>query len=54
MFKYILQSVENINWLAAGILVLFFVVFVGMTIWAVSKKKEYLDKMSNLPLEEDE
>lgn len=54
MYKYILESVENINWLAAGTLVFFFLVFVGTTIWIMTRKKEFLDKMSNMPLEDED
>jgi cbb3-type cytochrome oxidase subunit 3 len=54
MYKYILQSVEHINWLATAILLLFVVVFAGMTVWVFTKKKDYIDKMSNLPLEDEE
>ncbi len=53
MYKYLLQN-ENLNWLAVIALVLFFAVFVGFTFWILTRKKEYIDKMSALPLEEDE
>ncbi len=51
MYKYILQSIENINWLATGSLVLFFVVFVASAAWILTRKKEFIDKMSRMPLE---
>lgn len=54
MYKYLLQSVENLNWLAVFSLVLFFTIFMGMTIWIMTRKNDYLDKMSNLPLEDEE
>jgi cbb3-type cytochrome oxidase subunit 3 len=54
MYKYILQSVENINWLAMAALVLFFVIFVASTVWIMTKRKGYIEYMSNLPLEEDQ
>ena len=53
MYKYILQSVENINWLAVASLLIFFVIFVVSVMWAFMSKKDYVDKMSNLPLEDD-
>ena len=53
MYKYILQSVENINWLAVASLVIFFIIFVVSVLWAFMSKKEYVDKMANLPLEEE-
>lgn len=53
MYKYILQSVENINWLAVASLLIFFVIFVVSALWAFVGKKEFMDKMSNLPLDTD-
>jgi cytochrome c oxidase cbb3-type subunit IV len=54
MYKYILESVENLNWLAVVSLVLFFSIFVVSTIWIMTKKKDFIDRMSNMPLEDDE
>jgi len=54
MYKYILESVENLNWLAVVSLVLFFSIFVVSTIWIMTRKKDFIDKMSNMPLEDDE
>ena len=54
MYKYLLQSVENINWLATSALVLFFLVFVVSTVWIMTRKKDFIDKMSNMPLDERE
>jgi hypothetical protein len=53
MYKYILQSVENINWLAVTTLVLFFSIFVVTTISIITRKKDYIDKMSRLPLDDE-
>ena len=52
MYKYILQSAENINWLAIGPLLLFFLFFAGVTIVALRKNKGYIHKMGKLPLED--
>jgi hypothetical protein len=54
MYKYILESVENLNWLAVVSLLLCFSIFVVSTIWIMTKKKDFIDKMSNMPLEDDE
>jgi len=54
MYKYILESVENLNWLAVVALVLFFSIFVVSTIWIMAKKKDFIDRMSHMPLEDDE
>ncbi|MCB0687653.1 MAG: hypothetical protein KDC53_14055 [Saprospiraceae bacterium] len=53
MYKYLLQSVENINWLAIIPLLIFFIFFVSVTIIALRKNKSYVDKMGRLPLEEE-
>ena len=54
MYKYILESVENINWLALGPLVIFFLFFTTVIILVMRKKKNFIDKMGNLPLEDDQ
>lgn len=54
MYKYILQSVENINWLAVASLLIFFVIFLVSAMWALTSEKDYVDKMSRLPLDDDE
>ena len=52
MAKYILHSIEGINWLAIGPLVLFFVFFVVISIIAIKSKKSFIDKMSNMPFDD--
>ena len=54
MYKYILQSIENINWLAIGPLIIFFVFFVLVTISTLVKKKSFIDHMGQLPLLDDD
>jgi cbb3-type cytochrome oxidase subunit 3 len=54
MYKYILQSVDNINWLAVASLVVFFVIFVVSALWAFMSKKEFVDKMAQMPLDDGE
>jgi len=53
MYKYILQSIDNINWLAIGPLVIFFAFFIFVTIATMRKKGSFIKKMGNLPLEEE-
>lgn len=53
MYKYILQSIEGINWLAIMPLLLFFTFFLIVCIQAIRKKKSYVHKMAQLPLEDD-
>jgi hypothetical protein len=53
MFKYLLQN-DNINWMAILALITFVAIFIigaGAILW---RSREYIDKMSRLPLEEDD
>lgn len=52
MFKYILQGAGDINWLAIVALVTFFTVFVGGSAWILTRKKDFVEKISRLPLDE--
>ncbi|MBK9152197.1 MAG: hypothetical protein IPM26_14970 [Saprospiraceae bacterium] len=53
MYKYILESAGNINWMAIFALLTFFTIFL-MSIWLVFRdSKEYIQKMEHLPLEDD-
>ena len=51
MEKEILSRVESINVYGVVSISIFFLFFTGMLIWAFAKKKNYLDKMSGLPLD---
>jgi cbb3-type cytochrome oxidase subunit 3 len=53
MYKYILQSVSNINWLAIISLLAFFFVFLSSVVWALGSRKEHIDRMANLPLDRE-
>jgi len=53
MYKYILESVNNINWMAIIPLVIFFVFFVLMFIHVIRTEKSHIEKMSKLPLTND-
>jgi len=53
MYKYILESIENINWLAIIPLVIFFIFFVAMTYNVYKYEKGFINKMGGLPLEDD-
>lgn len=54
MYKYILESVDNIDYLAIVPLTIFFIFFVATVIWAMKRKKSYIEKMEQLPLEENQ
>ena len=52
MFKHILAQAGDINWMAIFALLTFVCIF-GVTIVALFfKKKTFIDRMSNLPLED--
>ena len=53
MYKYILESIDNINWLAIIPLLIFFIFFTVTSIRAMRAKKSYIEKMENLPLEDN-
>lgn len=53
MYKYLLQSVEGIQWFGISTLVLFFLTFSGAAIRAFLSKKEDMDRMARLPIDED-
>jgi cbb3-type cytochrome oxidase subunit 3 len=53
MFKYILQSAGDINLLGLILLIAFFVFFIVISLFVLTKDKKYLNKMSNLPFEDD-
>jgi hypothetical protein len=50
MYKYLLESVEGIQWFGITTLVLFFTIFCVVTIRAFIFKKEDMDRMANMPL----
>ena len=54
MYKYILESSGNINWMALFALITFFTVFLISTYLVLRKDKDYLEKMAALPLDEDQ
>lgn len=54
MYKYILESAGNINWMALFALLTFFFVFSMSVYLAFMKNKEELTKVANLPLGEDD
>lgn len=52
MYKYILESAGNIDWMAIGPLVFFFVFFVAISYMAITSKKSFIDKMGNMPFDD--
>jgi len=54
MFKHLLENIGNdINWMALFALVTFVVMFVIGTLTVLSRNKDYIEKMSNMPLDDN-
>jgi len=51
MYKHILESAGNINWMAIGALITFFTIFVVSAILVFIKDSSYLKTMSEMPLD---
>ena len=54
MYKYILESAGNINWMALFALLTFFIVFSMSIYLALIKNSEELNEVAHLPLLEDD
>jgi len=54
MYKYILESAGNIDWMALFALLTFFFIFSLSAYLAFRKDKVELERISSLPLGEDE
>ncbi len=52
MYKYLLQSVEGVQWFGIVALLLFFGVFCAAVLWVFLSKKSRWDAQARLPLEE--
>ncbi|AEE47923.1 MAG TPA: hypothetical protein PLC89_17925 [Haliscomenobacter sp.] len=52
MYKYILEGVGDINWMAISALLTFVAVFTVSAVMAFRSPLAYLNKMSNLPLDD--
>lgn len=52
MFRFILGSGQEFEIMQIITLFVFFVIFVGVIIWAIFAKKRYINHMSELPLED--
>jgi cytochrome c oxidase cbb3-type subunit IV len=53
MFKEVLQSIEGVGFYTIVSMILFILLFIGITIWLFKVDKKYIKTMSELPLEED-
>ena len=52
MYKHILESAGDINWMALFALLTFFALFIIGIVAVFGKNKAYIEKMSNLPLDD--
>ncbi len=53
MFKHYFERIENVETAPIISLIIFFAFFVIMTIWIFRLDRKFVNKMKNLPLEED-
>lgn len=53
MYKYILDSVNQIDWMAIIPLIIFFSFFTGTVIVTMRKNKSFISKMKNMPFENE-
>lgn len=53
MISEYFKDIHNMSILPLISLVLFFIIFIASVVWAFTRKKNYLVRMSNLPLETD-
>ncbi len=54
MYKYILESAGNINWMALFALLTFLFVFITAAVMALRKNSEEIQRLSSLPLADDD
>lgn len=53
-FKFYLESIAGIDILPMISLLFFFAFFIAMTVYVVTMKKELVDEISNLPLNDND
>lgn len=56
MLKFIKHNMETIGGIEIFpiiALVIFFLFFIGLLVWVITTKKQYVDYMEQLPLEDD-
>ncbi|MFK7906834.1 MAG: hypothetical protein AB8B69_17000 [Chitinophagales bacterium] len=53
MYKNVLRSITDIEFLPVVALVIFVMFFTGLLLWTFLQRKEHIDKMASLPLEEE-
>lgn len=53
MYKNVLRSITDIDFLPVIALVIFVLFFTGLLLWTFFQRKEHMEKMASLPLEEE-
>ena len=51
MFKEIFQSMSGIEVFGIVVMITFFIIFLGVILWSIKADKQYLNRMSTLPLD---
>ena len=51
MFEEYLTSIDGQNIITIGVTILFFIMFVLISIWTFKRNKKYVSEMENLPLD---
>jgi Na+/H+-dicarboxylate symporter len=52
MYKYIIKTMGNVDWMAVVPMLLFIAVFVGTALVWLRKEQKEVNRMANLPLED--
>ena len=52
-FSNYLSSIDNVGIYPVITLILFFAVFVGAVVWIYTRDKDYITKLENIPLENE-
>jgi len=50
-FSNYLSSIENVSIYPVITLIIFLTVFIGAVIWIITRDKEYISELENIPLE---
>jgi len=53
MFKYILETAGNINWMAIAALLTFVTIFLVSTVVILRRDRAFIDRMAHMPLEDN-
>lgn len=52
MYKYIIKTMGNVDWMAVVPMLLFIAVFVGTALVWFRKEQQEVNKMANMPLDD--